>query len=50
MIINSGIEEVVYNSKYPLSELSLSLLNEAGVKLRHLEVAEYKESEKKFEK
>ncbi|MDD5023287.1 MAG: cytidine/deoxycytidylate deaminase family protein [Candidatus ainarchaeum sp.] len=34
MIINSGIKEVVYNSKYPLGESALKLLKEAGVKAR----------------
>ena len=34
MIINSGIGEVIYNAKYPLGEISLDLLREAGVKVR----------------
>lgn len=34
MIINSGMAEVVYNTDYPLNELSLKLLREAGVKVR----------------
>lgn len=34
MIINSGIKEVVYNSKYSLGENALGLLKEAGVKVR----------------
>jgi dCMP deaminase len=34
MIINSGIVEVVYNAKYPLGDISLDLLREAGVKVR----------------
>jgi dCMP deaminase len=34
MIINSGISEVVYNADYPLGEISLDLLREAGVKVR----------------
>jgi deoxycytidylate deaminase len=34
MIINSGIVEVVYNADYPLGEISLDLLREAGVKVR----------------
>lgn len=38
MIINAGLTEVVYNSGYPLGETSLSLLNEAGVKVRQVEV------------
>ena len=38
MIINSGIEEVVYNAEYPLAETSLALLKEAGVKVRKVAV------------
>ena len=38
MIINSGIEEVVYNAEYPLAETSLALLKEAGVKVRKVTV------------
>ncbi len=34
MIINSGISEVVYNAEYPMAELPLKLLAEAGVKTR----------------
>jgi len=34
MIINAGIAEVVYNSEYPLGDLSLRLLREAGVRAR----------------
>jgi dCMP deaminase len=37
MIINSGIAEVVFNADYPLGEVSLALLHEAGVKVRQLE-------------
>jgi dCMP deaminase len=36
MIINAGIEEVVYNADYPLGEISLALLREAGVKVRQV--------------
>jgi dCMP deaminase len=36
MIINSGIQEVVYNARYPLGDVSLSLLKEAGVKFRQI--------------
>jgi dCMP deaminase len=36
MIINAGIEEVVYNAGYPLGEVSLALLREAGVKVRQV--------------
>ncbi len=34
MIINAGILEVVYNADYPLGDVSLALLREAGVKVR----------------
>ncbi len=36
MIINSGLGEVVYGAAYPLSGRPLSLLEEAGVKVRGL--------------
>jgi dCMP deaminase len=36
MIINAGIGEVVYNAEYPLADLSLELLREAGVKVRQV--------------
>ncbi len=36
MIINAGLAEVVFQSDYPLGEVSLALLEEAGVKLRRL--------------
>lgn len=36
MIINSGIQEVVYDAKYALNHLELSLLKEAGVNVRTL--------------
>jgi dCMP deaminase len=39
MIINAGIAEVVYNGEYPLGEISLSLLREAGVKVRQVEIS-----------
>jgi len=39
MIINAGLEEVVYNAEYPLAETSISLLREAGVKVRKVAVA-----------
>ncbi|MFQ5930267.1 MAG: deaminase [Acidobacteriota bacterium] len=38
MIINAGICEVVYNQDYPLNEMSLKLLQEAGVLLRQHQV------------
>lgn len=36
MIINSGISEVVFNAEYPLGDVSMRLLREAGVKVRQL--------------
>ena len=36
MIINAGIREVVYNADYPLIEVALALLREAGVKARQV--------------
>ncbi len=36
MIINAGIAEVVYSAEYPLGDVSLRLLREAGVKVRQL--------------
>ena len=38
MIINAGIEEVAYNAGYPLGEVSLALLREAGVKVRQVQL------------
>ncbi|MSR77672.1 MAG: hypothetical protein EXS63_05540 [Candidatus Omnitrophica bacterium] len=40
MIINAGIKEVVYNVSYPMSEVSLRLLEEAGVLIRKLELVQ----------
>ncbi len=37
MIINAGIGEVVYNAEYPLSEISIKLLKEAGIVVRKFE-------------
>ncbi len=37
MIINAGIQEVVYGSSFPLGDVSVSLFREAGVKVRSLE-------------
>jgi dCMP deaminase len=34
MIINSGIKEVIYNVDYPMAEVPMRLLREAGVKVR----------------
>lgn len=39
MIINAGIEAVVYNAEYPLGEVSVNLLQEAGVKVRQQTLA-----------
>jgi dCMP deaminase len=39
MIINAGLEEVVYNVDYPLGESALDLLREAGVKVRKISLA-----------
>jgi dCMP deaminase len=36
MIINAGIAEVVFSAEWPLGEVSLRLLREAGVKVRKL--------------
>jgi len=36
MIINAGLQQVVYSASYPLGEVSLKLLREAGVKVRQL--------------
>jgi dCMP deaminase len=36
MIINAGLEEVAYNADYPLGDVSLALLREAGVKVRQI--------------
>jgi deoxycytidylate deaminase len=34
MIINAGLAEVVFSADYPMGDLSLRLLREAGVKYR----------------
>jgi dCMP deaminase len=39
MIINAGVAEVVFSADYPLGEVSLRLLREAGVKVRQLGAA-----------
>jgi len=36
MIINSGIQEVVYQTAYPLGEVPIKLLTDAGVKVRKI--------------
>ena len=38
MIINAGIEEVAYNATYPLADVPLALLREAGVKVRQVKL------------
>ena len=38
MIINSGMKEVVYNSNYPLGEMPLKLLKEAGIVVRQVKL------------
>jgi dCMP deaminase len=37
MIINAGLAEVVFQSEYPLGQVSFDLLAEAGIKLRQLD-------------
>jgi dCMP deaminase len=39
MIINAGIVEVVYDAHYPMGNVALSLLREAGVKVRQVSLA-----------
>ncbi len=36
MILNSGLKEVVYNANYPLGDVALGLIKEAGIKLRKM--------------
>lgn len=36
MIINAGIDEVVYGSDFPLGEVSIGLFREAGIKVRRI--------------
>jgi dCMP deaminase len=38
MIINAGLGEVVYQSDYPLGEVALDLLAEAGIKTRQIDL------------
>ncbi len=38
MIINAGLTEVVYNAAYPLGDVALDLLREAGVKVRQVDL------------
>lgn len=37
MILNSGIKEVIYNANYPMGDLPLQLLQEAGILIRQSE-------------
>ncbi len=37
LIINSGIEEVIYSQAYPMEKIPMQLLGQAGVKVRQLE-------------
>lgn len=48
LIINAGIGEVVYNSKYAVTDRALALLKEAGVNLRQCTVKEYSEQSETF--
>ena len=38
MIINSGIREVVFNADYPMGEVSMGLLKEAGIEVRKVKI------------
>jgi dCMP deaminase len=38
MIINAGIKEVVFNAEYPLAGVARSLLKEAGVNIRQVQI------------
>jgi len=49
MIINSGIQEVVYSVEYALDDLPLRLLNEAGIKVRQLDNSPKDPNQKKDE-
>jgi dCMP deaminase len=40
MIINAGLQEVVYSAEYPLGDTSLDLLREGGVKARQLQLGD----------
>jgi dCMP deaminase len=37
MIINAGLTEVIYQSTYPLGEISLALLEEAGIDVKQID-------------
>lgn len=49
MIINAGIQEVVFNSNYPLGTRAAELLTEANVTLRQFSAKEYSEEHQTFE-
>jgi dCMP deaminase len=38
MVINAGLSEVIYNADYPMNEVPLALLREAGVMVRQVKV------------
>ncbi len=38
MILNSGIREVVFSQEYPLGDVAMGLLEEAGIELRRLQL------------
>jgi dCMP deaminase len=40
LIINSGLREVVYNADYPMAEVPLALLREAGIIVRQVKLKE----------
>ena len=40
MIINSGIEEVVYNVAYPMGAVAMGLLSQCGVRLRQVSLTD----------
>lgn len=40
LIINSGISEVIFSQTYPMDKTPMSLLNEAGIRVRQLETKE----------
>ena len=42
MIINAGIVEVVYHQHYTIDDVSMKLLNEAGVKVRSVDEGDLK--------
>ena len=39
MIINAGIEEVVYQANYSMLEKPMQLLEEAGIKVRQIPIS-----------